>query len=150
LYVAELTPINSEIGASPHDAMIFPAADRCQEREMGPASPQLSVALAIKQNLSQFSRLISRTPWVARPVARTCLVRTLMTLPLALALLVRGDECKAEAVLVMPGLSWPDSRFVHPDVSGVHRRRAYGKGHDSIFGLVGGMLVMALSFLLMK
>lgn len=28
--------------------------------------------------------------------------------------------------------------------------RAYGKGHDSIFGLVGGMLVMALSLLLMK
>lgn len=28
--------------------------------------------------------------------------------------------------------------------------RAYGKGHDSLFGLVGGMLVMALSLLLMK
>ena len=28
--------------------------------------------------------------------------------------------------------------------------RAYGKGHDSIFGLVGGMLVMALSLLLLK
>lgn len=28
--------------------------------------------------------------------------------------------------------------------------RAYGKGHDSIFGLVAGMLVMALSLLLMK
>lgn len=28
--------------------------------------------------------------------------------------------------------------------------RAYGKGHDSIFGLVGGMAVMALSLLLMK
>lgn len=28
--------------------------------------------------------------------------------------------------------------------------RAYGKGHDSILGLVGGMLVMALSLLLMK
>ncbi len=27
--------------------------------------------------------------------------------------------------------------------------RAYGKGHDSLFGLVGGMLVMALSLLLM-
>jgi ZIP family zinc transporter len=28
--------------------------------------------------------------------------------------------------------------------------RAYGRGHDSLLGLVGGMLVMALSLLLMK
>jgi ZIP family zinc transporter len=28
--------------------------------------------------------------------------------------------------------------------------RAYGKGHDSLFGLVGGMLLMALSLLLLK
>lgn len=28
--------------------------------------------------------------------------------------------------------------------------RAYGRGHDSLFGLVGGMVVMALSLLLMK
>ncbi len=28
--------------------------------------------------------------------------------------------------------------------------RAYGKGHDSLFGMVGGMVVMALSLLLMK
>jgi ZIP family zinc transporter len=28
--------------------------------------------------------------------------------------------------------------------------RAYGKGHDSLFGLVGGMLVMAVSLLLMQ
>jgi ZIP family zinc transporter len=28
--------------------------------------------------------------------------------------------------------------------------RAYGKGHDSLLGLIGGMLVMALSLLLMK
>ena len=28
--------------------------------------------------------------------------------------------------------------------------RAYGKGHDSLLGLVGGMLVMAFSLLLMK
>ncbi len=28
--------------------------------------------------------------------------------------------------------------------------RAYGKGHDSILGLVSGMLVMALSLLLMR
>lgn len=28
--------------------------------------------------------------------------------------------------------------------------RAYGKGHDSLFGLIGGMLVMSLSLLLMK
>jgi len=28
--------------------------------------------------------------------------------------------------------------------------RAYGKGHDSLFGLAGGMLVMAVSLLLMK
>ncbi len=28
--------------------------------------------------------------------------------------------------------------------------RAYGKGHDSLLGLVGGMLIMALSLLLMK
>ena len=28
--------------------------------------------------------------------------------------------------------------------------RAYGKGHDSIFGLVGGMLAMAVSLLLMQ
>jgi ZIP family zinc transporter len=28
--------------------------------------------------------------------------------------------------------------------------RAYGKGHDSLFGLVAGMLVMAISLLLMK
>ena len=28
--------------------------------------------------------------------------------------------------------------------------QAYGRGHDSLFGLVGGMLVMALSLLLMK
>ena len=28
--------------------------------------------------------------------------------------------------------------------------RAYGKGHDSLLGLVGGMVVMALSLLLMK
>jgi ZIP family zinc transporter len=28
--------------------------------------------------------------------------------------------------------------------------RAYGKGHDSLFGLVAGMMMMALSLLLMK
>ena len=28
--------------------------------------------------------------------------------------------------------------------------RAYGKGHDSLFGLLGGMVLMALSLLLMK
>ena len=28
--------------------------------------------------------------------------------------------------------------------------RAYGKGHDSLLGLVAGMLVMALSLLLLK
>jgi zinc transporter, ZIP family len=28
--------------------------------------------------------------------------------------------------------------------------RAYGKGHDSLFGLMGGMMVMALSLLLLK
>ena len=28
--------------------------------------------------------------------------------------------------------------------------RAYGKGHDSLYGLVGGMLVMAVSLVLMK
>ena len=28
--------------------------------------------------------------------------------------------------------------------------RAYGKNHDTLFGLVAGMLVMALSLLLMK
>jgi ZIP family zinc transporter len=28
--------------------------------------------------------------------------------------------------------------------------RAYGRGHDSLFGLIGGMLVMALSLLLMQ
>lgn len=28
--------------------------------------------------------------------------------------------------------------------------RAYGKGHDSLFGLIGGMLVMALSLMLMR
>jgi len=28
--------------------------------------------------------------------------------------------------------------------------RAYGKGHDSLFGLLAGMVVMALSLLLMK
>ena len=28
--------------------------------------------------------------------------------------------------------------------------RAYGKGHDSVFGLIGGMVVMAVSLLLMK
>jgi zinc transporter, ZIP family len=28
--------------------------------------------------------------------------------------------------------------------------RAYGKGHDSLYGLIGGMIVMALSLLLMK
>ena len=28
--------------------------------------------------------------------------------------------------------------------------RAYGKGHDSLFGLAGGMVMMALSLLLMK
>ena len=28
--------------------------------------------------------------------------------------------------------------------------RAYGKGHDSIFGVMAGMLVMALSLLLMR
>jgi ZIP family zinc transporter len=28
--------------------------------------------------------------------------------------------------------------------------RAYGKGHDSLFGLVGGMLVMAISLVLMR
>jgi ZIP family zinc transporter len=29
-------------------------------------------------------------------------------------------------------------------------RRAYGKGHDSLIGLMSGMLMMALSLLLMK
>jgi ZIP family zinc transporter len=28
--------------------------------------------------------------------------------------------------------------------------RAYGKGHDSLFGLIGGMIIMALSLILMK
>jgi zinc transporter, ZIP family len=28
--------------------------------------------------------------------------------------------------------------------------RAYGKGHESVFGLMGGMVIMALSLLLMK
>jgi ZIP family zinc transporter len=28
--------------------------------------------------------------------------------------------------------------------------RAYGRGHDSLFGLVAGMLVMAVSLLLMR
>jgi ZIP family zinc transporter len=28
--------------------------------------------------------------------------------------------------------------------------RAYGKGHDSLYGLVAGMVVMALSLLLMR
>jgi ZIP family zinc transporter len=28
--------------------------------------------------------------------------------------------------------------------------RAYGKGHDSLLGLIGGMMVMSLSLLLMK
>jgi ZIP family zinc transporter len=28
--------------------------------------------------------------------------------------------------------------------------RAYGKGHDSLFGLVAGMAIMALSLLMMK
>ena len=28
--------------------------------------------------------------------------------------------------------------------------RAYGKGHESVFGLIGGMGIMALSLLLMK
>jgi zinc transporter ZupT len=28
--------------------------------------------------------------------------------------------------------------------------RAYGKGHESVFGLIGGMVIMALSLLLMK
>ena len=28
--------------------------------------------------------------------------------------------------------------------------KAYGKGHDSLFGLVAGMLVMALSLLMLK
>ena len=28
--------------------------------------------------------------------------------------------------------------------------RAYGRGHDSLFGLAGGMAVMALSLLLMQ
>jgi ZIP family zinc transporter len=28
--------------------------------------------------------------------------------------------------------------------------RAYGKGHDSLFGLLAGMAVMALSLLLMR
>jgi ZIP family zinc transporter len=28
--------------------------------------------------------------------------------------------------------------------------RAYGKGHDSLIGLIGGMLVMALSLVLMR
>ena len=28
--------------------------------------------------------------------------------------------------------------------------RAYGKGHDSLMGLIAGMVVMALSLLLMK
>jgi len=28
--------------------------------------------------------------------------------------------------------------------------RTYGKGHDSLYGLMAGMMVMALSLLLMK
>lgn len=28
--------------------------------------------------------------------------------------------------------------------------RTYGKGHDSLFGLIGGMIIMALSLLMMK
>src|SRR4030067_2327956 len=43
---------------------------------------QLSSPLATEQLLSPFSRLMRRTPWVARPTARTCLVWIRMTLPL--------------------------------------------------------------------
>jgi hypothetical protein len=43
----------------------------------------LSLALATEQILSPFSRWMRRTPWVARPDARTCLVWMRATLPLA-------------------------------------------------------------------
>lgn len=37
LYVAELTPIRSDTGTSPHEVMLFPTAERCQELTIGRA-----------------------------------------------------------------------------------------------------------------
>jgi len=42
----------------------------------------LSRAKATLQTKSLSSRLMSRTPWVARPLARTCFVLIRMTFPL--------------------------------------------------------------------
>lgn len=44
-----------------------------------PTGRQLSSALATEQILSPFSKLISRTPWAARPIARICSVWMRMT-----------------------------------------------------------------------
>jgi hypothetical protein len=39
---------------------------------------------------------------------------------------------------------------VHREADQLPPSRAYGKGHDSLYGLVSGMVVMALSLLLMR
>lgn len=70
--------------------------------------------------------------------------------------------------LLLAGLTGGGSGAIPPEVMGVlfagvagimvyisldellPTSRAYGKGHDSLFGLIGGMVVMAVSLLLMR
>jgi hypothetical protein len=54
-----MTPHEPEIGARPHDAMIFPAANRCQEIGMRRAAvPPLTSAYATEKILSPFSSVM--------------------------------------------------------------------------------------------
>jgi zinc transporter, ZIP family len=72
------------------------------------------------------------------------------------------------AYLALRVMVWDESGGIPPQVMGIlfgavagimvyisldellPTSRAYGKGHESVFGLIGGMVIMALSLLLMK
>jgi hypothetical protein len=63
---AEPNPFELEIGAGLHEVMIVPSKNRCQELRIRRTGYQLSSAFATEQILSPVSRLMCRTPWVAR------------------------------------------------------------------------------------
>jgi hypothetical protein len=62
LLFAELTSIRPEIGAYPHDVIIFLAAERRQELKTSQKGrPQLSSGSSVVKTVSPFPRLMSRT-----------------------------------------------------------------------------------------
>jgi ZIP family zinc transporter len=67
----------------------------------------------------------------------------------AIRLLLGGDAVPPEIVGILFGGVAGIMVYISLDEL-LPTSRAYGKGHDSLFGLVGGMLVMALSLLLMR